>query len=329
MNDSIVKTTEIMQNNEVSATESINENTIHIVGIDHGYGNMKTAHCCFPTAVTSYDKEPLFKDNLLTYNGKYYRIGDGHREFTPEKFMDEDYYILTLAALAQEMDKRKLTEGKVHIAAGLPLTWVTEQKERFKEYLLRNDLLDFTYNGTDYHVEVVGADILPQGYAAIAQKLKAFRGTNLLVDIGNGTINCMFINNGRPQERKFFTEKFGTYQCMISAREALSRQFGAAVEDCTIEEVIRTGTADIGEKYLEVIRKAAKDYTEDIFRRLREHEYNPELMKLYVVGGGSCMVKNFAEVDESKVIINTDICATVKGYEWLVKQKLKKAGVIE
>jgi plasmid segregation protein ParM len=28
-----------------------------------------------------------------------------------------------------------------------------------------------------------------------------------------------------------------------------------------IEQVIRTGTADIGEKYLTVIRKAAGDYT--------------------------------------------------------------------
>ena len=32
--------------------------TIHntkIIGIDHGYGNMKTANCCFPTGVTAYD----------------------------------------------------------------------------------------------------------------------------------------------------------------------------------------------------------------------------------------------------------------------------------
>jgi len=36
--------------------------TIHntkIIGIDHGYGNMKTANCCFPTGITAYDHEPL------------------------------------------------------------------------------------------------------------------------------------------------------------------------------------------------------------------------------------------------------------------------------
>lgn len=32
-----------------------------IIGIDHGYGNIKTAHCCFKTGVAAYDKEPTFK----------------------------------------------------------------------------------------------------------------------------------------------------------------------------------------------------------------------------------------------------------------------------
>ena len=51
----------------------INNNTNPIIiGIDHGYGNIKTAHCCFKTGVAAYDKEPTFKSNLLIYEGKYY-----------------------------------------------------------------------------------------------------------------------------------------------------------------------------------------------------------------------------------------------------------------
>ena len=51
-----------------------------IIGIDSGYGNTKTAHSCFPTAVTAHDREPIFKMNLLVYNGRYYTIGVGHKE---------------------------------------------------------------------------------------------------------------------------------------------------------------------------------------------------------------------------------------------------------
>lgn len=227
------------------------------------------------------------------------------------------------------MDKRKLTSGKVHIAAGLPLTWVTEQKERFKEYLLQNKTVSFTFNGTDYHFDIVGADVYLQGFSAVAAKLKTFKGTNLLIDIGNGTLNAVYINNGKPQDSMKFTEKFGTHQCVIAAREAVTSKFGKTVSDATIEEVIRTGSADVADKYLEVIREAATAYTKGIFMRLREHEYDPELMKLYVVGGGGCMLRNFGSVDENRVTINSDIQATVKGYELLTKMKLKKAGVIQ
>ena len=56
-----------------------------IIGIDHGYGNIKTAHTCFPTGVTAHDKEPTFKNDLLIYEGGYYTIGEGHKEFAAEK----------------------------------------------------------------------------------------------------------------------------------------------------------------------------------------------------------------------------------------------------
>lgn len=49
-------------------------NTI-IIGIDHGYGNMKTVNCCFSTGLIAYDSEPLFTKELLVYNGKYYLKG--------------------------------------------------------------------------------------------------------------------------------------------------------------------------------------------------------------------------------------------------------------
>ena len=42
--------------------------TIMVIGIDHGYGNMKTATRCFPSGVARYDKEPIFQNNLLVYN---------------------------------------------------------------------------------------------------------------------------------------------------------------------------------------------------------------------------------------------------------------------
>ena len=297
-----------------------------IIGVDHGYQNIKTAHAIFKSGVTAYEKEPIFKNNMLIYQDRYYIIGDEHKEFTAVKMNDQDYYILTLAAIGIELHLRGLTCARVHLAAGLPLTWVSEQKEAFKAYLLQNKEADLTFRDENYHVEFVGADVYPQGFSAVADRLREFRGVNMLCDIGNGTMNIMYINNGRPVASKCFTEKYGTHQCMLAAREKLMQRFGVAVDDAVIEEVLRYGEADIGKQYLDVIREVAKAYAAGIMRRLREHEYNPELMKLYVVGGGGCLIQNFTEYDPARVTINDDICATAKGYELLASGNLGRKG---
>ncbi len=38
--------------------------------------------------------------------------------------MDEDYYILTLMAVARELNVYGIREADVHLATGLPLTWI-------------------------------------------------------------------------------------------------------------------------------------------------------------------------------------------------------------
>ena len=300
--------------------------TIMVIGIDHGYGNMKTATRCFPSGVVRYENEPIFQNNLLVYNGLYYQIGEEHKEFCAEKTQDDDYYVLTLAAIARELEGKGMNRAKVHLAAGLPLTWVATQKEDFQKYLLQNESVDFTFRNKQYHIDFEGVDIYPQGFAAAFYRLQDFKGINMLADIGNGTVNIMYINNSRPVEKKCFTEKYGTHQCVLAVRESLLKELGTVVDDLVIEQVIRTGTADIGEKYLAVICKAASDYTREIFHKLREREYNSELMRLYVVGGGGCMIQNFGDYDKDRVTIVRDICATAKGYEAMTVRKIQKNG---
>ena len=108
----------------------MNNNTI-ILGIDHGYGNIKSAHTCFPTGVTTYEKEPTFHNDLLIYDGHFYTIGEGHKEFTADKMMDGDYYVLTLAAIAKELSLRRLTAAKVYLAVGLPPEHYGMLREKF------------------------------------------------------------------------------------------------------------------------------------------------------------------------------------------------------
>ena len=174
-------------------------NNLKIIGIDHGYGNIKTANHCFPTGITAHDCEPLFTKDMLIYNGKYYLIGEGHKEFLPEKQNDEDYYILTLAAIATELSDSNLTEADVIIAAGLPLTWTSGQKSDFAAYLSKNKEVEFTFRNVDYHIRICDVKIYPQGYSAVVPIKSTLKGLSMVADIGNGTMNTLYLVNGRPQ----------------------------------------------------------------------------------------------------------------------------------
>lgn len=299
---------------------------ITIIGVDHGYGNIKTANTCFKTGVLTSEKEPVFKEELLIWKDRYYIIGSGHKEFTADKIKDEDYYVLTLAAVARELSLAGMYSADVFLAAGLPLTWVSEQREEFKRYLLKNNTVDFIFRNKAYHIRFVGADIYPQGFAAAINNIGEFGGMNMLCDIGNGTMNVMYVIDKKPDPGRCYTEKFGTHQCMIQARENIMSTHHAEAPEEIVTQVLRTGTADIASELLETIRSTASEYVEGIFLRLREHGYEPKLMKLYVVGGGGCLIKNFADYDEKRVIINDDICATAKGYERMAELKLSRGG---
>ncbi|MBR3237474.1 MAG: ParM/StbA family protein, partial [Oscillospiraceae bacterium] len=154
-----------------------------------------------------------------------------------------------------------------------------------------------------------------------------FSGVNMLCDIGNGTMNIMYINNGRPISGQCYTEKFGTHQCMLKAREELMRSLHLKVDDSIIEQVLRTGACDVDESVVKIIRNTATDYVAGIMRSLREHEYNPMLMKLWFMGGGACLIQYFGQVDPQRVIILDDIKATAKGYQRLAAKALRKRGV--
>ena len=304
-----------------------NINGIIIIGVDNGYGNTKTANHCFKTGILSYDDEPLFTREMLVYDGRCHLIGEGNKEFIGEKTKDEEFYLLTLAAIAMELHDAGMTEAEVFIAAGLPLTWTAGQKEKFKEYLTRNKDVSFTFRKVSYNIRIVGAAVYPQGYAAIAETAAAMEGMNMVADIGNGTMNVLFVNDGIPLSARMFTEKFGTYQCTLAIREAFLRQTQREISDAIIEKVLITGSANIAAGDLKIIRSVAAEYVKEIFRRLREHGYDENTMMLYIAGGGGCLVKNFYKFNADRVVFVEDIRAAARGYEYLAEIQMK-AGVI-
>lgn len=305
-----------------------NMNGTIILGVDNGYGNVKTARRVFPTGIVKCDSEPVLSKEYIEYDGDYYIIGEGHKGFVADKQEDDDTYIMTLAAIAKELEARGLSEARIHLAVGLPLKWVQAQRESFKKYLTRERYVSLKYKKMSYLIEIVDCTVMPQGYAAVAENLRDFRGMNLLVDIGNGTMNVMYLNNGRPIESKSWTEKLGVNQCFIRIQNHIMNQTGVKLPDEIISQFLQYGEIDVNNKYVNMVKEIAEQYVKELFEKLRDYEYNEDLMKLYVMGGGAKMVEMFGKYNSDRVTFNHDICANAKGYEYfcymMLRQKMRK-----
>ena len=60
-----------------------------------------------------------------------------------------------------------------------------------------------------------------------------------------------------------------------------------------------------------------------IFAELKVHGYNPNLMKLYIMGGAK-VVEFVGDYDRDNVTFNHDIWANAKGYEYFCYMKLRR-----
>ena len=228
--------------------------------------------------------------------------------------------------IARELNNEGLTSARVYLAVGLPITWVSRQREDFRKYMLQRESVDFKYEDKLYSVRIIGCYVFPQGYAAVIEKLKDMNGLSMIADIGNGTVNIIFVNNKRVINTKTYTEKMGVNQCVKAASNAMMNKLSVTVDETIIQSMIRYGKADIDSEYAEVLRQAIAEYAEDIFALLRKYEYDPKMMRLYITGGGGKLIENFGNYDKDRVTIIEDIRASAKGYEQFAIAQLRKEG---
>ena len=190
-----------------------------IIGIDHGYYAIKTAHCSFPAGLTSYgEHEPYTRQGLLEFGGCFFVCGSGRQPIQRDKTINDNYYLLTLAAIAKEIRQRGLPpECSVRIAAGLPLTSFGRDKPKFREYLLRsNQPVNYKFEGVEYSITIEEVAIFPQGYAALMTETGLLQDepSMLLMDLGGWTVDLMRIDNAIPAADTAHSLELGMIRCV-------------------------------------------------------------------------------------------------------------------
>ena len=297
-----------------------------VIGIDHGYYAIKTRPVCFPTGITRYEYEPYTMQNVLQYQGNYYVCGTGRQTLVKDKTANDNYYLLTMAALAQEIRKRKGEKmTKAVLAAGLPLAGFGREKQRFREYLFRKEQpLRFLYEGERYEIQIEDVKLFPQGYSALALYPEYLKDepSVLLIDIGGWTVDLMRLDNAVPNAATCRSLELGVIRCMDEISEQVRRSTGMSVTDTQIERVLNGKSCSMPEEVVSVIQYQGRVYIEKILSAITEAGFDLRVIPSVFMGGGSAILKHRVTANDRlcRPIYLTDVHANAAGYERIVGQ---------
>ena len=301
-----------------------------IIGVDHGYAAMKTAHFSFPTGLVEYEHEPYTQKDVLEYGGKYYVVGSARQPLQRDKTRTEDYYLLTLAAIAKELDSRSMERtAEVLLAAGLPLTSFGRDKKKFRDYLLRDGKpVYFRYEGRDYTVRFTDVMLFPQGYAAVLTQTELLDEPSVIVaDIGGWTVDIMRLDNRIPHAASCRSLELGMIRCLDEIAEQVRRSLNLSLTGAQIENVLRGSPDSMDDRVKAIIQREAGLYARRILSAIAEAGLDCRAMPVVFLGGGAGLMKRYLpQGSVLRPVILDDDKLNAQAYERLAGQVADHAG---
>lgn len=293
---------------------------------------MKTRHFSFPAGIVAYTHEPYTLQNTLEYGGRFFVCGTGRQPLLRSKTANDNYYLLTLAAIAKEIRQRGETQKcSVTLAAGLPLAGFGREKKPFRDYLLRSSQLAdglrpvrYCFEGTPYEVTIEDVKLFPQGYSAIAihPELIQNEPSVLLMDIGGWTVDLMRLDNGVPNAATCRSLELGMIRCMDETKEQIRRDTGLSVTDAQVERVLAGKNCSMDDKARAIIQRQGRLYTERLLSAAMEAGFDLKAMPVVMLGGGAAVVKGNVRPQDGlcRVFALLNDRVNAEGYERILGQ---------
>ena len=294
-----------------------------LIAIDHGWSSIKTPSIIFENGITELQTMPATKDNLLEFRGRKYVIGQGRMGKQETKTENENYYLLTLAAIAKELRKRTGAKVvKVNLAVGVPLTLYGKEKKEFKNYLRANDKVSFYYEGDRYVVHFGKVRVFAQCHAAIANRMEGMDRLTA-VDCGSWTLDIMSVVNKVPVLDECHTYQQGLITAIDRIQKECIAKYGKEVPEYIINEVIETGDTNAiaknKESIMDTINAGLKRYALEVEAKLRELKIDFDFTNVVYVGGGAGVMRRFGSCTGENVRYVTDVRANALGYQYLAQ----------
>jgi len=292
------------------------------LGIDHGFGNIKTAHCIIKSGVRGFATEPELTNRVVGYQGTYYAVGGSRMQVKQSKTEDMDYYILTLAGIAEELKIRGKQQANILLGAGLPLTRVGAEKEAFRSYLMQEKEVNYNYEGLAYEIVMEGVEIYPQGYAAVLPWLSELPSPCLIMEWGSWTVDVVYMEERTPILDRCHSLPYGFIRCQREINIEMMRRFNEQAEEKNMEAIMLAEEVMMPEKYQSLIKEQICLYIKKVIGSMKEYGFSLEMIPVVHLGGGASVVKRFGEYDPGMTRIIEGVAVNATAFEQLVRKKL-------
>lgn len=266
--------------------------------------------------------------------GTYFNILQA-RYFDVYCTSNEEAYVLTLFAIAKELERRKVPETldpiDITLLVGLPPAHYEQLHSRFEQYFLRRrEIVDFEYNGKYYSIRVSKVLSYPQAFAAAVTQFGTLKAHSVayIIDIGGFTIDVLKLRSGRPDLAVVESFEKGVITLYNGIASKCNALYARILEDCDIDEVIRNQPTVLPGEVQQLIRTMTSDFLTEFYNFLRERGVDVSTSKCVFAGGGSLLLRGMIERGNKVAfpIFIEDIHANARGYELLYQSEVAANG---
>jgi len=301
-----------------------------IIAVDHGNKQIKLAGSgrVFTSGLRESDIKPPFGEDILKHKDKYYTITDKRIPFMRDKTADNRFYILTLFAVAIEIeDTNRYDPGliPVHLLVGLPPAHYGAQYERFENYFKRG-IEEFEIRGKRFRINIHKVTAYPQAFAAAMPVYGHISGFPrvTVIDIGGFTADYLVIKNGDADLSICDSLEHGVIILYNNITAKVNSELDLLLDESDIDAILKGKPHDFGYDVKRIVDNTAKVFISDLFGKLRERSIDLRSGRTVFVGGGSILLRSLIEASGkvASPIFVDKISANAKGYELLYKTSM-------
>ena len=297
-----------------------------LIAIDHGNKLIKIPnHEPFTSGVQESDMPP-YGGETLKYQGKYYTLSEKRIPYHRDKTEDERFFILTLFAIAYEMQAAGQYSPnimRVQLAVGLPPAHYGAQHKVFTKNFTERGAIQFEFQRRTYSIYIEKALCFPQAYAAAVTILKSLRDKPkaLIIDQGGMTTDLMLLKDGAGDLSVCESLEHGVITLYNQVKSKVSAELDVLLEESEIDAILLGRRDHVSAKVAAMVEHQAQSFVNDLFSTLRERGLELKSGVVVFVGGGAVLLRR--QIEALKKVGNPlfieDIRANVKGFELLYR----------